>query len=77
MAGETSGMEIDEELRRQTLVSLLAVGLFLASLVGVGVIFDGADGLPSAGAFALVGVLAGFILLMAVTGVFLSRANDE
>mgnify|MGYP006271218033 FL=1 len=70
-------MDIDEEMRRQTVVSLLAVGLFLASLIGIGVVFDGAEGLPSDGALALVGALAGFVLLMAAVGLFLIRLEDS
>ncbi len=70
-------MEIDEEMRRQTVVSLAAVGLFLASLIGIGVVFDGSDGLPSDGALAVVGALAGFVLLMAVFGFVLMRLNDD
>ena len=70
-------MEIDEEMRRQTVVSLAAVGLFLAALIGIGVSFDGAGGLSSNGALALVGALAGFVLLMAVIGVFLVRLKDD
>lgn len=69
-------MEIDAELRRQIIASLFAVGLFLVSLVSIGVTFNGADGFDSTGGFALVGALAGFILLMAVVGVRLARAND-
>jgi len=70
-------MEIDEEMRRQTVVSLAAVGLFLAALIGIGVAFGGAGGLSSSGALALVGALAGFVLLMAVIGVFLVRRKDD
>jgi len=70
-------MEIDEEMRRQTVVSLAAVGLFLASLIGIGVVYDGAGGLSSSGALALVGALAGFVLLMAVIGLLLVRLNDD
>jgi len=69
-------MDIDEEMRRQTVVSLLAVGLFLASLIGIGLVFDGAGGLPSDGALALIGALAGFVLLMAAVGLFLIRSDD-
>ncbi|MFO7834071.1 MAG: hypothetical protein R6V31_08465 [Halohasta sp.] len=69
-------MDIDEEMRRQTVVSLFAVGLFLASLIGIGVVFDGAEGLPSDGALALVAALAGFVLLMAAVGLFLIRSDD-
>lgn len=70
-------MEIDEEMRRQTVVSLIAVGLFLAALIGIGVIFGSAGGLSSSGALALVGTLAGFVLLMAVIGIVLIRLKDN
>jgi len=70
-------MEIDEEMRRQMVVSLAAVGLFLASLIGIGVVFNGADGLPSDGALAVVGALAGFVLLMAVLGFVLTKLNAD
>jgi len=70
-------MEIDEEMRRQTAVSLAAVGLFLAALLGIGVVFDGADGLSSDGALAVVAALAGFILLMAVLGFVLTKLDAE
>ena len=70
-------MDIDEEMRRQTVVSIAAVGLFLASLIGIGIVFNGAGGLPSNGALAIVGALTGFVLLMAVIGMVLSRMNDD
>jgi hypothetical protein len=70
-------MDIDEEMRRQTVVSLIAVGLFLAALIGIGVIFGTAGGLSSSGALALVGALAGFVLLMAVIGIVLIRLKDN
>lgn len=70
-------MDIDEEMRRQMVVSLLAVGLFLASLIGIGVVFGGSGGLSSSGALAVVGALAGFVLLMAVIGLILIRLKDD
>ena len=70
-------MEIDAEVRRQTIISLVAVGLFIASLVTIGIVYDGSDGLPEAGALALVAALAGFILLMAGVGVVLERLNND
>ena len=69
-------MEIDAELRRQTIASLLAVGLFLVSLIAIGVVFDGASGFDPTGGAAVVGALAGFVLLMAVVGFGLARAGD-
>ncbi len=70
-------MEIDEEMRRQTAVSLAAVGLFLATLIGIGVVFDGSDGLPSDGALAIVAALTGFVLLMALFGIVLTKLNAD
>ncbi|MFC7185357.1 DUF7472 family protein [Halorubrum yunnanense] len=69
-------MEIDAELRRQITVSLLAAAVFIAGLVGIGVTFGGSSELPESGAIALVGLLAGFVLLMALVGAYLIRAND-
>jgi hypothetical protein len=69
-------MEIDAELRRQTVASLFAVGLFLASLVAIGVVFNGTDGFDPTGGFALVAALGGFVLLMAAVGFGLARADD-
>ena len=69
-------MEIDAELRRQITVSLLAAAVFVAGLVAIGVTFDGSS-LPEAAALALVGLLAGFVLLMALVGAYLMRANDD
>ena len=70
-------MEIDEEMRRQTVVSLAAVGLFLAALIGIGVTFDGSEGLSGDGALAVVAALTGFILLMAVFGFVLTKLNAD
>ncbi|MES3160842.1 MAG: hypothetical protein PPP55_04635 [Halorubrum sp.] len=68
-------MEIDAELRRQILVSMLAAAIFLAGLVAIGVTFDGST-LPEDGALALIGLLTGFVLLMALVGVYLMRNED-
>ncbi|PAU83631.1 hypothetical protein CK500_08940 [Halorubrum salipaludis] len=70
-------MEIDAELRRQIAVSLSAAAVFVAGLVGIGVAFGGSEGLPETGAIALVALLAGFVLLMALVGAYLIRANDD
>lgn len=66
-------MEIDEEVRRQTIISILAVGVFLAALLGVGITFDGGDGLQETGALAIVALLIGFVFLMAAVGIVLDR----
>jgi len=70
-------MEIDAELRRQITVSMLAAAIFVAGLIGIGLTYDGDSGLSEIGAVALVGLLAGFVLLMALVGVYLMRAGDE
>ncbi|SEH36571.1 hypothetical protein SAMN05192561_10128 [Halopenitus malekzadehii] len=74
-------MEIDAELRRQIVVSLAAVLVFVVGLVAVGSRFGTGSGstdgisLAPAGGIALVGLLGGFVLLMALVGVYLMRAN--
>ena len=69
-------MEIDAEFRRQITVSLAAAAVFVVGLVAIGVTFGGSTDLE-AGAFALVGLLAGFVLLMAGVGTYLMRADDD
>ncbi|MFB6089697.1 MAG: hypothetical protein ABEJ97_01445 [Halobellus sp.] len=62
-------MEIDAEMRRKIVVSIVSVGVFFAVFVGIGATF-GPD-LGSTGGLALVGAIALFIVVMALTGVFL------
>ncbi|QHS16721.1 DUF7472 family protein [Halopenitus persicus] len=75
-------MDIDAELRRQIVVSLAAVLVFVVGLVAVGSRYGTGTGssgeisLAPAGGIALVGLLGGFVLLMALVGVYLMRAND-
>lgn len=66
-------MAFDEEVRRKAVVSVLAVAVFLAALAGVGIAFDGGDGLAGPGALAIVGLLVGFVFLMAAVGFYLDR----
>ncbi|WP_096390452.1 DUF7472 family protein [Halopenitus persicus] len=74
-------MDIDAELRRQIVVSLAAVLVFVVGLIAVGSRFgtgagpSGEVSLAPAGGVALVGLLGGFVLLMALVGVYLMRAN--
>ncbi|MFC6615486.1 hypothetical protein ACFQAS_11060 [Halopenitus salinus] len=76
-------MDIDAELRRQIVVSLAAVVVFFAGLVYIGLTYgktpdlpvEGSFALPPQGAIALVGLLVGFVLLMAAVGAYLIRAN--
>ena len=65
-------MALDRETVTEIVVSVVAVGLFIAAVVFVGGTYN-ADGLSSEGAFALIGSIAGFVLLMIVVAVFLSR----
>ncbi len=70
-------MEIDAELRRKIVVSLSAAAVFVAGLVGIGVTFGGSSELPETGAIALVALLVAFVLLMALVGAYLIRANGD
>jgi len=69
-------MEIDAELRRQILVSLLAAAAFLVGLVLIGLRYGTGTALPAAGGLALVGLLTGFVVLMALIGAYLVRAGE-
>ncbi|MFC5365432.1 DUF7472 family protein [Salinirubrum litoreum] len=64
-------MDLDEEARRQIAVSVVAVGFFVALILGIGVVFAN-SGLGSTGGLALVGAIVLFIFVMAAVGVFLS-----
>lgn len=65
-------MAIEAEMRRKILVSVVAVGFFIAVIVGVGATYyDG--GLAEPGGLALVGVIALFVVSMGVVGLFLDR----
>lgn len=68
-------MAFDEEVRRKAIVSVLAVSIFLAALAGVGIAYDGGDGLPETGGLAIVGLLVGFVFLMAAVGFYLDRSE--
>ena len=68
-------MEIDAEFRRQIIVSMLAGAVFVIGLVGIGTTYGEPTGLPETGAIALLALLVGFILLMALVGAYLIRAN--
>lgn len=60
-------------MRRKIAVSLVAVGFFIALILGIGVVYGGAAGFGGAGGLALVGSIVLFILVMAVIGAALSR----
>lgn len=63
---------MDNETRRDIAVSVGAVGLFVALLMGVGMTY-GTNGLTQTGALAVVGVIVFFVLLMTVIGYWLAN----
>jgi len=66
-------MEVEPEMRRKIVVSLGAVALFVAVLIGIGASFaDG--GLTPTGGYAVVGAVGTFVVLMAAVGVYLARS---
>ncbi|MFC6725556.1 hypothetical protein ACFQE1_14510 [Halobium palmae] len=64
-------MDIEGETLREIVVSVVAVGLFVAVILAVGTTFG--NPLSGAGGLALVGAIVLFVLLMAGVGFFLSR----
>ncbi|RLM56641.1 hypothetical protein DVK02_09090 [Halobellus sp. Atlit-31R] len=62
-------MDIDAEMRRKIVVSIVSVGAFFALFVGIGATY-GPD-LGDTGGLVLVGAIALFVLVMAGVGVFL------
>ncbi|WP_158058751.1 DUF7472 family protein [Halorussus halophilus] len=63
---------MDHETRRDIVVSVGAVALFVALLMGVGMTYGG-NGLTQTGAIAVVGVIVFFVLLMTVVGYWLAN----
>lgn len=64
------------QLERETLVeigiSLVAVSLFVATVMYIGTAYGGEE-LTTAGATLLVGAVFGFVILMTLVGIFLDR----
>ena len=67
-------MEIDAEMRRKIAVSVAAVGVFIALVVVVGSQYTSNHHLTQTGGYALVGIMALFVVLMAAVGLFLDRS---
>ncbi|NHN60331.1 MULTISPECIES: hypothetical protein [Halorussus] len=65
-------MEIDKETRREILVGVGSVVVFVALLMGVGVTYSD-NGLNETGALAVVAVIAAFVVLMSGVGYWMSR----
>ncbi len=73
-------MEVDPEMVRQIVLSAGAVALFVVAAVFVGRTYAGSapgTDLAPTGGLALVGVLAGFILLMTLAGIWLERQDFD
>jgi hypothetical protein len=64
-------MELEEGMVRKIAISVAAVGVFVAFVVGIGTTYDD-GGLGSSGGLALVGAIVLFVLLMAGVGFLLS-----
>ncbi|AFK17913.1 hypothetical protein E6P09_03960 [Haloferax mediterranei ATCC 33500] len=67
-------MALEAEMRRKIAVSIVAVGVFITLIVGIGSTFN-QSGLASTGGLALVGAIAAFVLVMAGIGIWLSRSS--
>jgi hypothetical protein len=64
-------MELEEGMVRKIAISVGAVGVFVALVVGIGTAYND-GGLGSTGGLALVATIAVFILAMAGVGLFLA-----
>ncbi|ELZ76347.1 DUF7472 family protein [Haloferax larsenii] len=67
-------MAIEAEMRRKIAVSIVAVGVFITLIVGIGATYN-QTGLVATGGLALVGAIAAFVLVMAGIGIWLSRSS--
>ena len=65
-------MPLEAEMRRKIIVSVAAVGFFIALIVGVGATYN-ESGLAGNGGLILVGTIALFVLVMGVVGLLLDR----
>jgi hypothetical protein len=64
-------MATERETVVEIAVSVVSVGLFIAVIVGIGSTYN-SDGLTNAGALALIGAIAGFVVLMSLVAYFLA-----
>jgi hypothetical protein len=65
-------MEIGRETVVEIAVSVAAVGLFVAVILGIGTAYGSAANLSEQGALALIGAIAVFIVAMMGVGYFLA-----
>lgn len=68
-------MDIERDVMREIIASTAAVGLFIAILLGIGTFTAGA-GFTETGAFALIGSIVFFVLLMALVGYWLANKTN-
>lgn len=64
-------MATERETVVEIAVSVVSVGLFIAVIVGIGSTYN-SDGLTNEGALALIGAIAGFVVLMSLVAYFLA-----
>lgn len=69
-------MDIERGQLIEIVVSVAAVGLFVAVLVGIGLTYN-RDSLTEEGGLVLVGAITGFILLMAIVGYGLANVSNQ
>jgi hypothetical protein len=65
-------MALEAEMRRKIAVSVVAVGFFIALIVGVGAAYND-GGLVGNGGLILVGAITLFVVVMGLIGVWLDR----
>jgi hypothetical protein len=65
---------MEQDTRREILVGVGSVGLFIALLLGVGVTYSN-DGLTQTGALAVVGVIVVFVLVMTGVGYWMAQQH--
>ncbi|SDL94833.1 hypothetical protein SAMN04487949_0275 [Halogranum gelatinilyticum] len=64
-------MAIEGETLKEIVVSVVAVGFFIALIIGIGTVYG--TELAGMGGLALVGAIVLFVIAMAVVGLVLSR----
>ncbi|MFW5918473.1 MAG: DUF7472 family protein [Haloferacaceae archaeon] len=69
-------MELDAEARRQIVLAVGAVGSFIVLIIAIGAAFPG-EAFATTGAFALIGAIAVFVLVMGLVGIYLARKGGE
>lgn len=65
-------MQVERETLVEIGISLVAVSLFVATVMYIGTAYGGEE-LTDAGAMLLVGAVFGFVVLMTFVGIFLDR----